>query len=208
MNAASKARLIFACCTAIVCISFGIRQGFGLFLGPITQDLGWSRETLATTFATQVLMIGLLAPVAGALAALAALTVPLAVIAVSNAAGSWLSGWLGGRLRKKYLLSGIYLACAVLGFMWLSTVPLTSGLVAQLFGPRHMATLYAIVYLSHQLGSFVGVWAGGRVFDATGSYDVVWWMTIGLGVLAALFHLPIDDRPVARLSAALSARTR
>lgn len=146
----------------------------------------------------------------------------LAVIAVGNAIGSWLSGWMGGRMRKKYLLSSIYLGrsalflafigvpvtetsvlafSAALGFLWLSTVPLTSGLVAQVFGPRYMATLYAIVFLSHQVGSFVGVWAGGRVFDATGSYQAVWWMTIGLGVVAALVHIPIDDRPVARLSA-------
>lgn len=395
----SRSRLIFACCVGVVCITFGIRQGFGLFMRPITLDLGWTREALAATFATQVLMIGLLAPLAGALAdrwspgrtvmvggvlfaggillmghattpgtmfvggglvtgaglsacglplilsivgrvapderrslwlgiatsgatfgqlvliplthqiiaghgwrtailaicALAALTVPLAfvvsrsgheglsnraeqslgealrearghrgylllvagffvcgfhvqfitihlpayvadqglpaaiaasglaAIAVGNAVGAALAGWAGGHFRKKYLLSGIYLArslvflvflsvplseatvlvfCTALGFLWLGTVPLTSGLVAQVFGPRYMATLYAFVYLGHQAGSFVGVWAGGRVFDTTGSYDVVWWMTIGLGLLAAAMHLPIDDRPVARLTAA------
>jgi predicted MFS family arabinose efflux permease len=147
----------------------------------------------------------------------------LTIIAVGNAGGSWLSGWLGGRVRKKYLLSSIYLGrsalflvfisvpvskasvlafSAVLGFLWLSTVPLTSGIVAQVFGTRYMATLYAIVFLSHQLGSFMGVWAGGRIFDTTGSYDVVWWMTIALGVLAAMVHVPIDDRPLVRLSTA------
>jgi len=399
MNPTSMARVVFVCCTVIVCITFGTRQGFGLFLRPITLDLGWTREALAATFATQVLMIGLLAPVAGAvadrwspgraillggalfsaglfvmaaagtpqamlvgggllagaglsacglplvlsvvgrvapeerrslwlgiataaatlgqvvlvpitqqliaalgwrgavlaLACLALLTLPLAgviaasrhqglsnraeqslaealrearahrgyllltlaffvcgfhvqfiaihlpayiadqglapelaasalvMIALGNALGSWLSGWLGGWLRKKYLLSAIYLgrsllflafisvpvsAASVLAFsgalgvLWLSTVPLTSGIVAQVFGPRYMATLFAIVYLSHQVGSFTGVWIGARIFDTTGSYDVVWWITIGLGLVAAAMHLPINDRPLARLAAA------
>jgi predicted MFS family arabinose efflux permease len=394
---ASRARLIFACCMGIACVAFGIRQGFGLFMRPITLDMNWTREALAATFATQALMIGVLAPLAGVLAdrfspgltilaggvlfsagivvmgfadtpqtmfagggllagaglsacglplvlsvigrvapaerrslwlgiavagatigqivlipltqtlitvfdwrtaifvlaALALLTVPLAgvvaasrheglsrhaeqtlrqalaearghrgyllltvgffvcgfhvqfiaihlpayiadqglapglaasalaVIAVGNAAGSWIAGWLGGRVRKKYLLSGIYASrallflifthtpiseasvlvfAAILGFLWLGTVPLTSGLVAEVFGTRYMATLYAIVYLSHQMGSFTGVWTGGRLYDATGGYQSVWSLTIALGVVAALMHLFVDDRPVARIS--------
>jgi len=84
---------------------------------------------------------------------------------------------------------------AGMGLLWLGTVPLTSGLVAELFGPRYMATLYAVVYLSHQLGSFMGVWLGGRIYDATGSYETVWWLTIVAGFAACLIHLPIDDRP-------------
>jgi predicted MFS family arabinose efflux permease len=147
----------------------------------------------------------------------------LVVIAGFNMVGAWLSGLLGGRHRKKYLLAGIYLSRAVLialfvslpvtelsvlafsavmGFIWLGTVPLTSGLIAQVFGPRYMATLYAIVYLSHQLGNFAGAWVGGRVFDATASYTAVWWMAAALGVVAAVLHAPIDDQPVERLATA------
>ncbi len=147
----------------------------------------------------------------------------LMLIALFNMAGSWTSGWLGGRWPKKYLLSGIYLLralvitvfislpatpvtivlfAACIGILWLSTVPPTSGLVAQIFGTRYMGVLYGIVYLSHQLGSFSGVWLGGRLFDATGSYDVVWWAGIALALIATLLHLPINDKPVARLARA------
>lgn len=144
------------------------------------------------------------------------------VIALCNMAGAWYAGVLGGQFRKRTLLSGIYLLRAIvlaafvlmphtpttvlmfsaaIGFIWLGTVPLTSGLVAQMFGPRYMSTLFAIVYLSHQLGNFAGAWAGGRIFDATGSYDIVWWIAAGLGLLAAFMHLVLDDRPVERLRA-------
>ena len=87
-----------------------------------------------------------------------------------------------------------------MGLLWLGTVPLTSGLVAQIFGTRYMAMLYGFVFLNHQLGSFLGIWLGGRLFDQTGSYDVIWWMAIALGLVAALLHWPIDERAVARLS--------
>ena len=150
----------------------------------------------------------------GLSAALAATA--LSAIAAANACGASFFGWAGGRYRKRYLLSGIYGARALLflllvslplspvvmlalaagmGLLWLGTVPLTSGLVAELFGPRYMATLYAVVYLSHQFGSFMGVWLGGRIYDATGSYEAVWWLTIVLGFVACLIHLPIDDWP-------------
>ena len=395
----TNARTIFVCCIATVAIAFGIRQGFGLFMRPITLDMGWTREALAATFATQALIIGLMAPLTGmladrwspgkvimlggmlftagiavmgyaqtpaqmwagggllagsglsavgmplmlsvigriaphdrrglwlgmatsaatigqivlipvsqqlihqfdwrvavlVLAALAAMTVPLArvianstheglnnrsdqsirevldearghrgyillligffvcgfhvqfiaihlpayiadqglgtavaasalaIIAVGNAGGSWLSGWLGDRFRKRDLLSGIYAGravlfavfitiptsqtsvfvfSAVLGFLWLSTVPLTSSIVAQVFGPRYMATLYAFVFMSHQIGSFVGVWIGGYLFDVTGSYQSVWWITIALGLAASLIHIFIDDQPLARMTPA------
>jgi predicted MFS family arabinose efflux permease len=84
----------------------------------------------------------------------------------------------------------------LIGFLWLATVPLTSGTVAQIFGARYLSTLYGIVFFSHQAGSFLGVWLAGRLYDSTGSYDPVWWLAIALGVAAALLHLPIADRPL------------
>jgi MFS family permease len=147
----------------------------------------------------------------------------LMLIALFNMIGSAVSGWLAGRVSKKYLLSTIYVArsltisvfitlpvepitvvvfAAVVGFLWLGTVPPTSGLVAQIFGVRYMGVLYGIVYMSHQVGSFTGVWLGGIIFDATGSYDAIWWGAIALGVTSALVHLPINDLPVKRLAKA------
>jgi len=96
----------------------------------------------------------------------------------------------------------IYLFAASMGILWLSTVPLTTGIVAQVFGVRYMATLFGIVFLSHQLGSFLGVWWGGRLYDQTGSYDRMWWAGIALGIAAAVVHLLIDEKPLARLKAA------
>ena len=87
-----------------------------------------------------------------------------------------------------------------MGFLWLGTVPLTNGLVAQIFGVKYLAMLSGFVFFSHQLGSFLGVWLGGLVFDKTGAYDIVWMISIALGVLAALVNLPVDERPLARLS--------
>ena len=144
----------------------------------------------------------------------------LALVGLFNVIGSYTAGVLGGRLSKKYCLSFLYLARAVLilgfimlpltaasalvfsaiiGLLWLSTVPLTSGLVAQIFGPRYMATLFGFVFFSHQVGSFLGVWLGGWLYDAYGSYDLIWWLSIALGLIAALLHWPIDERTVARL---------
>jgi predicted MFS family arabinose efflux permease len=144
----------------------------------------------------------------------------LALIGLFNVIGSYTAGMLGARLSKKYCLSFLYLArsavilafimaplttgsallfSAAMGLLWLSTVPLTSGLVAQIFGPRYMATLFGIVFFSHQIGSFLGVWLGGYLYDAYGSYDLIWWLSIALGLVAALLHWPIDERAVARL---------
>ncbi len=147
----------------------------------------------------------------------------LVLIGAGNIIGSYLSGLLGGYFSKKYLLSGLYFARSVviaafvltpvsdvtimtfsfsIGVLWLSTVPLTSGLVAQIFGVRYMATLFGVVFFSHQIGSFLGAWLGGYVYDRTGSYDIVWWVAVVLGVAAALLHWPINEHPVARLATA------
>ena len=155
----------------------------------------------------------------GAAASLAATA--LAVIGFTNILGSYGAGVLGGRMAKKNVLSAIYflrslvimvfilapisdtsilIFAGAMGVLWLSTVPLTSGLVADMFGVRYMATLFGIVFLSHQLGGFLGAWLGGYLYDITGSYDVVWWLSVALGIMSAAFHLPIDERPVARLA--------
>ena len=89
---------------------------------------------------------------------------------------------------------------ATMGVLWLSTVPLTTGIVAQLFGIKYLSTLFGIVFLSHQVGSFMGVWLGGLIYDKTGSYDGMWWAGIVLGILAGLIHLPINEQPVSRLN--------
>lgn len=155
-----------------------------------------------------------LAPIVGATA--------ISVIGFFNMLGTWISGWLGGRYRKKYLLAmlyfmrslifmifilvpisplTVYIFAASIGLLWLATVPLTSGIVFTMFGPRYMATLYGIVFFSHQVGSFTSVWLGGKIWDMTGSYEIAWWIVIIGGALASLLHWPIDDRPVAEVMA-------
>lgn len=157
---------------------------------------------------------------AGAPASLAAWG--LAFVGLFNIVGCFFWGRLGDVYAKKYLLSVIYLTRAiamtifvllpiseasvlvfasVMGMLWLATVPLTSGMVAQIFGLQYMATLVGVVFLSHQLGSALGVWLGGEIHAATGSYDMIWWIAIALGLVASFLNLPIDDRPVARISA-------
>lgn len=141
----------------------------------------------------------------------------LAMIGLGNVVGSFTFGYLGDRYRKKYLLSLLYGGRAVviglflfwplsgatavafgaaIGFLWLGTVPLVSGAIGQIFGVRYLATLYGFVFFSHQIGAFLGVWLGGRIYDVTGSYTTVWWAAIILGVVAGLVHLPLSDRPL------------
>ena len=147
----------------------------------------------------------------------------LMLIALFNVFGSILAGFFGSRFPKKYLLTILYTLRAVtilifimvpisissvmlfsvmMGLLWLSTVPLTSGLVATIFGTRYMGTLFGIVFFSHQLGSFLGVWLGGYVFDATGSYELVWWSGIVLGLTAAILHWPIKEESRAEVQTA------
>lgn len=147
----------------------------------------------------------------------------LALVGFFNIVGSFGAGMFGQRYSKKvglawiYLLRSVaivglllapktdltvYLFAASMGVLWLSTVPLTTGIVAQVFGVRYMATLFGIVFLSHQLGSFAGVWLGGYLYDTVGSYDGVWWSSVLLGIAAAIVHAVIDEKPLARLSPA------
>ena len=147
----------------------------------------------------------------------------LALIGLFNIFGTYVSGWLGARMPKRYILSFIYFGRAVvialfvwlplspmsvylfavaLGILWLSTIPPTNGIVAQIFGVRYMAMLTGVAFLSHQIGSFLGAWLGGFMFDRTGSYDIVWYVSIALGVIAGLLNLPIDERAIQRGTAA------
>jgi MFS family permease len=142
--------------------------------------------------------------------------VAISVIGLANTAGTLTAGWLGKRYTKKYLLTGIYVArtiaaaafillpitpesvlifSAVMGSLWLATVPLTSGLVAHIYGLRYMGTLYGFVFLSHQIGGFLGVWLGGKMYDITGDYTLVWWIGVGVGAFSAIVHLPIREAP-------------
>ena len=146
----------------------------------------------------------------------------IATIGLFNIVGSVTAGWLGDRMPKRYLLSFIYFvraaailvfislpvtpfSCiafgAIMGLMWLSTVPPTNGIIAVMFGTRWLATLAGFAFFSHQVGGFLGVWLGGIVFDRTGSYDPVWWLAILFGVLSALINMPIVERPVSRVAA-------
>jgi MFS family permease len=152
--------------------------------------------------------------------------IALALIGLCNAIGSFIAGWLGGRFSKKHLLAIIYLVRAAIigylvlapltpftlyvfavsmGLLWLSTVPLTNGLVAQIFGLRYMATLTGVVFFGHQIGSFLGVWLAGYLYDTTGSYNGAFMISIALGVFAALVNLPVDQRPIAERRAAAAA---
>jgi MFS family permease len=147
----------------------------------------------------------------------------LATIGLSNIVGTYLCGLLGARFRKPSVLAWIYVARAAimaaflmvplsvastllfgaaLGLIWAGTVPLSSGLVADIFGERHMGFLFGVVYVGHQLGSFFGAWIGGRIHDHSGSYDAVWLAAIVGGLIAALLHWPIDDRPAVQVAAA------
>jgi MFS family permease len=150
-------------------------------------------------------------------------TMALALIGLFNVIGTYAAGAIGQRWPKRYLLSAIYLLrslsivlflllpltplsvyvfSAVIGLLWLSTVPPTNAVVAQIFGVQYLSMLGGFVFLSHQVGSFIGVWLGGKLFDATGSYDLVWWIAVALGVFAGLVNLPVRETPIPRTAAA------
>ena len=143
----------------------------------------------------------------------------LMLIGLFNIIGTYTTGWLGSRMPRRYILSAIYfgrsivitlflwfpisalsvyLFAATLGLLWLSTVPPTNNIVANIFGVRYLAMLTGVTFFSHQIGSFLGAWLGGRLYDTTGSYDIVWWISIALGVAAGLINLPIDEREIRR----------
>ena len=148
----------------------------------------------------------------------------ISIIGFANIIGTLIAGWAGKKYKKKWLLSGIYAGRSIiaawfiltpitantvlifsfgLGFLWLATVPLTSGLVAHIYGLKYMATLYGIVFFSHQLGSFVGVWLGGVLYDDYGTYTFVWWVGIAIGIFSSLIHLPINEEKKIRKSKVL-----
>lgn len=143
----------------------------------------------------------------------------LAVIGLANAVGSLYAGWLSTRMSKRWILSAIYLLRSVaitvfillppspttaiafglsIGFLWLSTVPPTSSLVMLMFGTRYMAMLYGFAFFSHQVGGFLGVWLGGVLYETYGSYEIVWWLSVALGIASAAINLPIKEQPVRR----------
>ncbi|MCR9068100.1 MAG: MFS transporter [Rhodobacteraceae bacterium] len=147
----------------------------------------------------------------------------MALIGVANIAGTIYAGWLGARVPKKYILVALYsirtliaaifillpmtpltviVFSIVMGSTWLATVPVTAGLVGYIYGLRYMGTLYGIVFFSHQLGSFLGVWLGGWMYDLYGSYDAVWWIGVGVGAFSAIVHLPVREQPLATQPAA------
>lgn len=143
--------------------------------------------------------------------------IAISFIGAANVGGTLLAGWAGKRYSKKYLLAGIYTGRTIIaatfimlpitplsviifsvamGSLWLATVPLTSGLIAHIYGLRYMGTLYGIIFFSHQLGSFVGVWLGGRMYDAYGTYTTVWWIGVAVGAFSAIVHLPVREKRV------------
>ena len=150
-------------------------------------------------------------------------TMALALIGLFNVIGTYVAGVLGSRFSKPFILSGIYglraiaiavfisvpltpwsvyLFASVMGLLWLSTIPPTNAVVAQIFGVKYLSMLSGFVFVSHQVGSFMGAWLGGRLYDTTGSYDIVWWIAIALGVFGAIVNLPVREQPIQRAAPA------
>jgi MFS family permease len=187
----------FSCGYQLAFITAHFQPMITEFCGPIAAGSLLDRIGISSTSALGAYAIGL--------------------IGLANIAGTLLAGWAGKHYSKKYLLAGIYTGRTIIaalfilfpitpmtvllfsismGSLWLATVPLTSGLIAHMYGLRYMGTLYGIVFFSHQLGSFLGVWLGGRLYDAYGDYTAVWWVGVGVGAFSALVHLPIREKPM------------
>ena len=184
----------------------------GYQLGFITAHFPAFVTELCGTIAPGSLLHGMGITTTSALGAVA-----ISLIGLANIVGTITAGWLGNHFPKRYLLALIYtgrtLAAGrfiilpitpesviafsiVMGALWLATVPLTSGLVSQIYGLRYMGTLYGLVFFSHQLGSFIGVWLGGALYDIYGDYTAVWWIGVAVGALSAVVHLPIKETPL------------
>lgn len=195
-------------------IAESLREAAGhnsfLFLNAGYFVCGFHVAFIITHFPAYVVDLGLTAEI-GAWA--------IGVVGIVNVFSAVIAGTLGDKFSKTYLLSGLYIGrsvaiavfmltppsitsvlvfSAVIGLFWLGTVPVTSALVMQMFGLKHASMLLGIVFFSHQLGSFVGAWTGGYMFELTGSYDAVWWASVGLGIASAALHCPIDERPIHR----------
>jgi predicted MFS family arabinose efflux permease len=229
-----QALLILGCaCLAIVPLSFGLREATHSTTHGTQQSIAQAvREAFAYpsfrwlmggyfVCGFQVVFIGVHLPSYLRDKSLSpdVATAALALIGLFNVFGTYLSGSLGQRLPKRYILAAIYalrstaivaflllpltpasvyVFASVMGLLWLSTVPATNAIVAQIFGVQFLSMLGGFVFLSHQIGSFLGVWLGGKLYDATGSYDLVWWIAVALGVLAALANLPVRETAIAR----------
>jgi MFS family permease len=141
----------------------------------------------------------------------------IGLIGFANIGGTILAGWLGNLYSRKLLLAGVYalrtiisilfiinpitpesvvIFSVIMGALWLSTVPLTAGLVGKIYGLKYMGTLYGLIFLSHQIGGFLGMWLGGSLYDLYGDYMLVWWIGIGVGAFSALIHLPVNEQPL------------
>lgn len=202
------------------------REAFGEALGhPAFHFLFWSYFVCGVH--TAFMMLHLPSYVQDTGLTLSVGMTALALIGFGNVIGSYGAGWLGGHMSKKWLLTWIYGARSLLivallllpktplvlyafglcmGLLWLSTVPLTNGLVAQIFGLRHVSMLSGAVFFGHQIGSFCGAWLGGVIFTRNQSYDLAWWIAVALGVFAAIMTAPIDEKPLVRAQPALALR--
>ena len=200
-----------------------LRQAFGhrsyLFLVVGFFTCGFQLQFITAHLPAYLLDLGLSAEIGGW---------TIATIGLFNIVGALSSGWLGGKMPRRYLLAIIYFTrsaaifgfimlpvtpastlifAAVMGLMWLSTVPPTSGLILVMFGNRWLAMLTGIAFFSHQVGSFLGVWLGGLVFERTGAYDLIWWLSILFGLMSALINLPIVEKAAPQRLGAAPALT-